>query len=388
MRALVVAVLTAALLAGQESRAVRTFADGLVPARVLHVATTGDDAAGDGSASRPFATIAGAARAAKPGTALRVHEGSYPGGTFLSELRGTTAAPIWIGGAPGEGVPVISGRGEGLHLSKPRCVVLHDLAVRSTTGNGINVDDGGDMGDPEAARYLAFQNLEIRDVGGGGNEDGLKLSGVNDYAVLDSSFWRIGGASGSGIDQVGCHRGVVARCAFLDLKGNAIQAKGGSEDILIQSCKLASAGERGINLGGSTGAEYFRPPLRPGQPGFEARRLTVRDCTIAGSGAAVAFVGCVDCVVAGNTIKDPTRWVVRILQETRSAGGVEFLPASNGRFERNTVSYQRARLRTVVNVGPGTDPKSFTFADNRWIAEGEPNAPPPELPSPESRTSK
>ena len=41
----------------------------------------------------------------------------------------------------------------------------------------------------------------------------------------------------------------------------------------------------GVNIGGSTGRAYFRP--RP--EGFEAKDITVEDCTFVGSGAA--FVG-------------------------------------------------------------------------------------------------
>ena len=102
------------------------------------------------------------------------------------------------------------------------------------------------------------------------------------------------------------------------MSGNAIQAKGGSEDIEIFGCGMTSAGERAVNLGGATGAAYFRPPLRPGTPGFEARDIRVRECTILGSKAAVAFVGCVGCSVSDCRIASPEVWVLRILQETRS----------------------------------------------------------------------
>ena len=83
--------------------------------------------------------------------------------------------------------------------------------MRNTSGNGINADDGGETANAEASRFLVFRRLRIHDVGEGGNQDGLKLSGINDYAVLDCKFARCGGGgSGSGIDQVGCHRGIVA----------------------------------------------------------------------------------------------------------------------------------------------------------------------------------
>jgi hypothetical protein len=389
MRVLFLAAAIASVLAAQDPWAwrPRTFADGIEPVKVVHVAPSGDDAIGDGTESRPFRTIARGTQGASPGTAVRIHRGTYAAGTFVESLRGRADAPIWIGGAPGEDTPVIEGRGEGVHLSKPAYLVLHDLRIRNTTGNGINVDDGGHRGDPDAARFVVFADLRCFELGGEGNEDGLKLSGVNDYIVVDCHFFRIGGA-GSGIDQVGCRRGVIANSQFFDIVANAVQVKGGSEDVEIRSCKMTNAGERAVNLGGSTGADYFRPPLKTGIPGFEARNIRVRDCTIGGSDAAVAFVGCVDCVVSDNAIFRPGRWVLRILQETKTAGGVEFLPASRNRFERNVVTYESRRVRSVVNVGPGTDAASFQFADNVWKAEDDPGAPPPELPSPESRSAR
>jgi Right handed beta helix region/Protein of unknown function (DUF1565) len=395
--ATLLALLAVAALPAQETRAFRiskqdevtTFADGLEPTRRVYVAPSGDDRDGDGTGQRPFRTIARGIRAATPGTSVLVSSGTYAAGSFLEGIRGRAGAPIWIGGARGGPPPVIEGRGEGLHLSKASWVVLHDLEVRKVSGNGVNADDGGKREDPDAARFLVFQRLKIHEIGAGGNQDGLKLSGVNDYAVVDCSFESCGGGwSGSGIDQVGCHRGVVARCSFLALAGNGVQVKGGSADVEIVGCTFSEAGLRAVNLGGSTGADYFRPPLRAGTPGFEARSVSVRECTIAGSAAAVAFVGCVDCVVADNTIVNPGSWVVRILQETRSAGGVEFLPASNGRFERNVISYEKRRLKAAVNVGPGTDPGSFRFESNRWHAIDDPGSPPPELPVPESRGAK
>jgi hypothetical protein len=236
---------------------VATFEAGLSPSREIHVAVDGSNQTGDGSAANPYATIPFAAARATPGTALRVHAGAYAGGNFVEDLHGTAKAPIWIGGAPGEDRPVIQGGTEGLHLIRPRYLIVHDLEIRSASGNGLNCDDGGEYANAEAARYVVFRGLSIHDIGGDGNQDGLKLSGLNDYFVLDSEFARSGGNdSGSGIDHVGCHRGVIARCTFREMSGNAVQCKGGSEDITIQWCRMIEAGQRAVNIGGSTGFEF------------------------------------------------------------------------------------------------------------------------------------
>lgn len=367
--------------AAQTCGVITTFADGLAPTRELHVAVNGSNTTGNGSVSAPYATIAYAAARAMPGTAVRVHAGTYSGGGYIEDLAGTAQAPIWIGGVPGEPRPVIAGGTEGLHLSKVRYLVLHDLEVRSASANGVNCDDGGEVSNPDATRFVVFQNLWIHDIGGTGNQDGLKLSGVNDFWVLDSSFARCGGGnSGSGIDHVGCHRGLIARCSFTELSANAVQCKGGSEDLEIRWCRMVEAGQRAVNMGGSTGFEFFRPPLSTMGPNAEARNIRVVSNVIVGGQCAVAYVGCVDCLVANNTIVTPHNWILRILQETTTEPPYTFLPASNGRFVNNLVYFDRSDLSTYVNVGPNTAPQTFVFENNLWYAYDNPAQSAPSLP--------
>ncbi len=361
-----------------------TFETGRAPNAELHVATSGDDQAGDGSPGRPFATIRRAALAAQPGIAIRVHAGTYPGGAFIENLRGRAAAPIWLGGVPGEARPVLDGGGEALHLVRPAWLVVHDLEVRRTTANGINADDGGDYANAEAAHHVVFRDLAIRDVGGTGNQDCLKLSGLREFHVLDSAFRACGGGgSGSGIDIVGGHHGLIASNELADMAANAVQAKGGSTDIEVRANHMVNAGGRAVNMGGSTGFEYFRPPLSAAAPNAEARDIRVVANVIEGGDAPVAFVGCVDCLVANNTLVNPNVWVLRILQETTSRDGYDFEPARDGRFVNNLVYFARAGLRTFVNVGANTAPETFIFAHDLWYAHDDPGRSQPELPVPE-----
>ena len=364
---------------------VSTFADSLRPTSQLHVAVSGSNTNGDGSPESPYATIEYAVSRATPGTAIVVHSGIYPGGIYLSKVNGTASAPIWIGGASGESRPVIQGGGEGIHVSYAGYLVLHDLEVRYAAYNGINCDDGGDYSDTLAAYHILFERLYIHDIGGSGNQDCLKLSGVNDFVVRDSEFKRCGGgSSGSGIDLVGCHRGVIAACYFEDMSGNAIQGKGASEDIDIRWNRFKNAGQRAVNIGGSTGFQYFRPPLSTESPNVEARNIRVLSNIFEGSLTPVAYVGCVNSVVANNTIIDPDRWIFRILQETVTSGPYEFLPCSDNRFENNLVYFDRSQLSTYVNIGPNTAPGTFRFANNLWYAHNNPSDSTPDLPGPES----
>ena len=124
---------------------------------------------------------------------MRVLPGVYAGGGFIDGVAGTAAAPIWIGGAPGQPRPVLQGGGNGLQVVRGRYLVLHDMEVRRASGNGLNCDDGGEVANPEAARYLVCRGLHIHDIGGTGNQDGLKLSGIRDFVVLDCVIERTGG---------------------------------------------------------------------------------------------------------------------------------------------------------------------------------------------------
>jgi hypothetical protein len=364
--------------------AIATFADGRMPAREVFVAMNGS-ATGDGSSGNPVDTVERGIELATPGTAVRIRPGTYAGGAFVSGMAGSATAPIWIGGVPGQARPVIEGGADAMHLVRPRYLVIHDLEVRATTANGINVDDGEQYADPDAARFVVFRDLFIHDVGSGGNQDCLKLSGLNDYLVVDSRFERCGGGgSGSAVDQVGCHRGVLARNVLADLAGNGIQCKGGSDDVEIRWNRLTNAGERAVNMGGSTGVEFFRPPLSTSTPNFEARNIRVIANVVVGSTSPLAFVGCVDCLAANNTIVDPTRWIVRVLQETVTTSTHMFLPAQGGQMVNNLVYFSHASLSTHVNVGANTQAATFTFRNNLWYAHDMPAQSMPSLPAAET----
>jgi hypothetical protein len=366
---------------------VMTFEDGKTPSSEIHVRTDGSDSGDCGAVDQPCASLEYAANLATPGTAVIIHEGTYSGDGYISDLAGTEFQPIWIGGAEGENRPVIDGGGQAFQLSRANWVIIHDLEVRNSTNNGINVDDGGDYANPDATRHIVFRDLWIHDVGAGGNQDCLKLSGINDYWVLDSEFERCGGgSSGSAIDHVGCHAGLIHGNWFHDLSegGNAVQCKGGAENIEIRANRFEDAGQRAVNMGGSTGFEFFRPPLSMSEPNAEARDIRVIANLFVGGVTPFGFVGCVDCLAAYNTIVDPQNWVFRILQETTSTNEYEFLPASSGRFIGNIV-YFDGSVGTAVNVGVDTDPDSFTIASNLWYRHDDPaqSDPPGGLPVPE-----
>lgn len=327
--------------------------------RTLHVSPQGRSS-GDGSPQAPLDSIRTALRLATPGTRIVVHAGTYLGSTSLTGLRGEPGRPIAIV-AEGEVVLDAAGASTVLAGSDLRYVVIEGFTLRGATVHGINFDDGGSYNTP--AEHLVLRGLTIAGAGSGGNNDCIKLSGVDRFFVLDSEVW--GCNRGEIIDMVGCHEGVIAGNYFHDPVANGVQAKGGSADILIHANIFADIPGRAVNAGGSTGLEFFRPLDAP----YEAARIRVIGNVFlrngAASGASIAYVGCDGCVFAHNTVVEPRTWVARILQETT---GPRFVPSRNGLFVNNIVVLKQADLRTFVNVGPGTAPETFVFGSNLWYA--------------------
>ncbi|MBL8693748.1 MAG: right-handed parallel beta-helix repeat-containing protein [Planctomycetes bacterium] len=323
-----------------------------------------------------------ALRQAKAGDDLVLAAGVYEGGFYAANLQGTAAKPIRIRGEEIKNPPRLRGGATPLHFSSAAYLRVENLLLEDATANGINVDDGGDAKSP--SHHIELRRLRISRIGPKGNHDGIKLSGIEDFVVEDCvvETWGIG--SGSAVDMVGCRRGRLERNEFLNSpeSGSGVQAKGGSSEITVRSCYFQNAGSRALNLGGSTGREYFRPALEK-PPFAEARNLTVEGNVIVGSDAAFAFVGVDGATVRFNTIVDPGKWAIRILQETRDEG---FVSCRAGKLARNLFIFRSDRWGSGgVNIGPGTAPETFEFVENYWFCRDQPGRSRPALPGIELR---
>jgi len=319
------------------------------------------------------AALREAVRAAQPGTTILIAPGQYEGGLWFENIHGQEGKPITLAGADPANPPRFVGKTEAFHFAEASYLTLRDLSVSGQSGNGINIDDGGTFETP--AHHVVLERLRVSDIGPTGNHDGLKLSGLDDFLIRDCTVERWGG---SGIDMVGCHRGRIEACAFKtsDTAGsNAIQNKGGTSDILIRKNRFDYCGDRAINIGGSTGLQFFRPKVE----GFEARAITVEGNVFVGSVAAVAFVGVDGAVVRFNTIIRPGKWALRILQETTAPG---FVPCRNGAFTDNLIVFRSDQWgEGGCNIGPGTAPQTFVFARNAWYCEDRPDRSQPTSPT-------
>lgn len=301
------------------------------------------------------------------GTTLKIAPGEYPGGHHLSNVENLTVEAL-----DPQNPPHFKGGPNGFHFSRCTGLTVRHLRVSGQTGNGLNLDDGGELDKPVTG--ITLEHVEVSDIGPTGNHDGIKCSGLDKLTIRDCT---ITGWGGEGIDFVGCHDSLITGCRLVGKEGltsaTGIQLKGGTSGVVVEKCHFINGGTRPLNVGGSTGLEYFRPLGAK----HEAARITVRDNVIEGSLCAAAFVGVDGAEFSGNTILFPTKWIFRILQETKEPG---FVPCRNVVVKGNKIVFRRAQVQVDVNIGPGAAPETFRFEGNHWFAEDKPQGSKPTLP--------
>ncbi len=333
-----------------------------LPARVLEV--------GPGA---PYGNLEPAAAEARPGDTILFRKGTYPGGSFVNGLQGTPDAWITIMAQPDAEV-LLQGGSNAWQLSDPAYLRITGFTLEGQTGNGLNIDDGGTFDTP--AHHIIIERCTWRGINATGNNDMLKLSGIDSFRVSDCTF-QAGSPGGSMIDMVGCHNGEFTGNHFVRAGSNCIQAKGGTRYIRIERNSFIDGGARAINIGGSTGLEFFRPQGAL----YESADIGIYSNIFFGAETPVAFVGTVRSEVVNNTIYAPGRWALRILQETTEPG---FLECGDNIFRNNIVVASDETASPGINIGPNTRPESFLFSNNLWYNSGDPGWEGPALPSPES----
>lgn len=114
-------------------------------AKILHVATAGDDELGDGSEDAPYATITGAISSTiGPGSEIIVHEGIYDPVEIGPDASGSADAPNLIRAAEGEAVVIAADRGslQSGEGGMKEQAVIHLTDVSNVTLRGFEVEGG------------------------------------------------------------------------------------------------------------------------------------------------------------------------------------------------------------------------------------------------------
>jgi len=318
---------------------------------------------------KTYSTPTQAAAVAQPCDTILIFPGTYQGAYFITNLSGRSYARIVIMGTNKSQVIFNSGT-EGLHFSDINYIKIQDLTFTGQTGNSMNIDDNGSIQTP--SKHIIVTRCDFFNMGAQGNNDFLKLSGLDSFEISECSFKKAA-TGGSGIDMVGCHYGKVIHCDFDSMGSNSIQMKGGTQFIRIENNSFKNGGQRALNLGGSTGLSFFRPI----DAKFEAADIQVYANVFTGSMAPIAYVGSERVDVANNTIYFPEKWVIRILQETVDV--TRFVPCGNNIFRNNIIYFNNA-VSTHVNIGSNTASNTFVFSNNLWYNSSNPTASEPVLP--------
>ncbi len=292
-----------------------------------------------------------------PGASVEIQPGTYNGGFSLIRIQGRPDQPIVIAGADAQNPPVFTGAGEGLKVSSSSYIKFKNIVFRGFAVNGINIDDGGVIGQP--SHHILLESLRIENIGPKGNHDALKMAGVNHFIIRRL---QIEGWGGSGVDLVGCRNGVIENSRFLHREGyragNGIQIKGGSRSILVQNNLFVNSGSRIVQIGGLTGLKYFRPAVQ----NYEAKDVIVAGNTFVGGESQIAWVTAQDSHVHHNLFYMPGRHLGRILQESDDK---QFFPCQSGLFEKNVIVVDE-RVRRLFSIGKDTRPESFMLRGNVW----------------------
>jgi hypothetical protein len=331
-----------------------------------YVSASGNEA-NSGTRASPYRTVQRAMQGATQGTEVVLLAGTYPALGNVSNLTGTMQNPIKIRGE-GEVIVNATAGPTGLSMSDPRYVVIENLIIQNSPIHGMNIDDGGSYATP--GEYLVLREIDFRNIGSGNNNDCLKISGINRFHIEGGSFENCN--MGEAIDMVGCHDGIVTGNLFRNIPQHAVQAKGGSENILFHGNIFRDIAGHALNLGGSTDPTLFRPITATS----EGIRIRAVANIIERALAPAAFIACRSCEFTQNTVISPNRWPIRILQG--GSDGQSF-PSRDGFVYNNIFVFQSSRVSTFVNIGVGTNPETFSFANNLWFSTDNANFAGPNL---------
>lgn len=313
---------------------------------------------------------------AQPGDRILLAPGTYAGGLFKSGLSGVT-----IRSAELANPAVIEGGTNGIQLSDATSVTIEHLVFDGATSNGINIDDGGSFATPSTD--ITIRDVTVRNVGTGGNHDGIKLSGVTGFSIdrVRIVDW---GDGGSAIDPVGSHNGLIQNSLMRHTTSGSsgVRPKGGSKNITIRAnrIELPAGVGRAIQAGGSTGAEFFR--FIDGDSGYEADHIVAEGNVVIGSSSPFSWVNIDGGIFHHNLAQRPVDWAFRILNENTET---EIIDTQGGTFDDNVIVFNDTddEWRRAGNFdGPGVLEETFHFARNQWfnLANPTPAGSTPQLP--------
>lgn len=266
----------------------------------IHIAVTGDDASGDGSAAAPYRTIQHVLdNVAGPGATLLVHAGQY------DEAIRIRHKDLTLQSAPGEKAHIACPIS--IDENAPILCVEIDAEAPGVTLRGLEVSGGfyaiflGSQWDYDdtpldnlTAHDILIEDCVLHDTG----RDVIKVpAGCDDVTIRRCEIFNSGMGypegtpkeekNAEGIDAVNADRMHVSDTYIHDAATSCLYVKGGSIGTVIERTRVERCGDLGIVLGFDTSPEFFDLTANPGyyeNIGGVVRNSVIIDTGLAGLG--------------------------------------------------------------------------------------------------------
>jgi hypothetical protein len=263
----------------------------------IHVAPSGDNTSGDGSAAKPYRSIQHVLdNVARPGSVVLLHQGTYK-----EEVR-IRHSNLTLQSAPGERAHITCP--VSINENDPVLCVEIDAETAGVKLRGLEVSGGfyavflGSQWDYDdtpldnrTAHDVLIEDCVLHDTG----RDVLKIpAGCDDITIRRCEIYNSGigyrpgtpqdEKNAEGIDAVNADRLHVVDTHIHDTATSCIYVKGGSIDTVIERTRAERCGDLGIALGFDTSPEFFDRSANPKY--YENIGGVVRNCVVADTGLA------------------------------------------------------------------------------------------------------
>jgi len=283
------------------------------PASGIYVSQNGNDASATGSIDKPYKSINAALAVAKPGDTIVLR-----GGTYREGINARVRQP---------NITIKSAKGEWAVIDLTTYASGHD----EDSGVYFDVDSsGGKLQSIEVKGGFYAVALETRWDWGEANRAGASNIIIEDCKLHDSRYDVVkikpncdnviiryneiynsgqafsgrpknGEDNAEGIDNVNGDNMKVQNNYIHDICSNAIYAKGGATDVLIENNCIERAYGGGILVGFDTSPEFFDLAVNPQY--YENIRGVVRNNLIIGTGwEGIGLYGSRDAQIYNNTL--------------------------------------------------------------------------------------
>lgn len=296
----------------------------------------------------------------RPGDEVVLERGIHEAFT-LTDLRGERGKPIVIRGEPGDDpmpFPYVKGGAEGIHLVRPRNVVVRDLMVGNATGALVTIDGESDPAKAPWDANVTVSNLRLQQTNPEPQQVAVRVRGV---ARVDLSGLRIKGWNAAAA--------VFERSSQCSMNGCTLECERTLPQIdgvrVLTGCSQVALG--GLTFGPGVGTAFRLGVCDGAAPDAKpASRLLVRRCSVV-EPQRFAWLGSVDeAYMDCNTVDGPKR---NLFACDEACG-----PATGITLAGNLFQWMPGSMDRLFDVPAGTAPESVRLMANLWWSPELPGA--------------